>query len=395
MAMILSLFWILCCCQCCKRYPCTPYFKDTNGCQMPVKAGFSVCSGGLALAMLLCVALSPFGQLTTGVNRTVCTAAEMAHVAMSGVDGATKADGSLAGNGFPGFLPLCENIDNLLKDQLSVPTAETPPTAFVPSARAILADTETLERKLSVIVSSLDLLSQMANDASNVDVSSGHKNLVLSEVGPKLGEVQTALATTLGGMLEQVKTMTDEFLGDDNLKVLFGNVDQLLVPMKDMKATFVGQMGDMVTKTTEPGTPFSMLPQVMQIVERVALAFGSLQALFAIMSLACLALLWLKAPGSEDKKPQRFIGCTWCCGCLCTYVICIVSVILSVAAWPISSSCLVMIDLSPDTMAKYNIDQWAKTLFKGACCPSATGIFSRQYRSIKRTIRQELRQLTR
>jgi hypothetical protein len=188
-------------------------------------------------------------------------------------------------------------------------------------------------------------------------------------------------------MLEQVKTMTDEFLGDDNLKVLFGNVDQLLVPMKDMKEAFVGQMGDMVTKTTEPGTPFSMLPQVMEIVESVALGFGLLQALFAIMSLACLALLWLKAPGSDDKTQpdarfpknnQRLAGCTWCCGCLCTYVICIVSVILSVAAWPISSSCLVMIDLSPDTMANYNIDSMAKTLFKRACWPAATGIFSRQ-----------------
>jgi hypothetical protein len=158
MAMILSLFWILCCWQCCCVGKCVK-FEDTTGCQMPVKAGFSVCSGGLALGMLLCVALSPFGQLTDGVNRMVCTAAEMADVAMSGVDGATEADGSLSGNGFPGFLPVCEHIDNLLKEQLSVPTADTPDTAFVPAARAMLSDVVGLERKLSVIVSSLDLLS--------------------------------------------------------------------------------------------------------------------------------------------------------------------------------------------------------------------------------------------
>lgn len=366
MAVFLMIFFVCCYHQlCCRCIP--PKAKDSEGCTKNVKIGFSFCTGALAFAVVIAVVVAPRGELVAGSNRIFCTMGEMADVSMSGV----------GGDGFPGFLDVCENIANLLTGVLSPPVVDattgayTNPGDFVPSARALLSDTASLDRSLAVVLSSIDRLKAISEDPYNVVIDggdpsicpagvvcSGHKNLLLSEMGPKLEEVRKGLDSTIAGVLGEVKAGAADFLSDDNLVVLFGTVnDGMLAPLRAVKESFVGSMAEQLT--SQGGVP-ALVEANMSSLESACSSVGGMMFIFAIAAFVCIFLLIKMAPveGKEGKERfpatnHRCAGCTWFCGWGCTYLICIVSAGVALISWPFSSGCLVMLDLSKESMSNY------------------------------------------
>merc|ERR1719159_1407975 len=253
MAIFLMIFWVCCYHQlCCRCIP--PKSKNVDGCEKPVKGGFSACTGILALVIIFSVLMAPRGELVAGSNRIFCTMGEMADVSMNGHP-----------TGFPGFLNICESIGDLLTGVLSPPIANEDgtyenPDDFVPSARTILLNTDDLDRALAVVLSSLDRLKKNAEDEKNILIDpatcpggvlcSGHKNLLLEQMGPKLEEVRSGLDSTIAGVLSEVKTGAADFLSDENLEELFGTVnDGILAPLKAVKESFIGAMAEQLTSS--------------------------------------------------------------------------------------------------------------------------------------------------
>jgi hypothetical protein len=125
--------------------------EDTTGCSVQYKGGFSFVVGALAFAVLISVAVAPGGKLTEGSNRILCTVGQMADISMSGVP---DTDGDGEPNGFPGFLDMCERVEDLITSVLAPPETNgdgsyVAPNDFVPQARTILSDTSLLDKKNS------------------------------------------------------------------------------------------------------------------------------------------------------------------------------------------------------------------------------------------------------
>jgi hypothetical protein len=368
LAFLLLVFLVLCyhqiCCRCCFKA------KDTEGCTTPFKGGFSFCAGALAFAILISILAAPSGKLVEGGNRILCTVGEMADVAMSGVP---DADGDGTKDGFPGFLDVCENVEDLLVSVLAPPEVDgngdyVKPNDFVPQARLILGDTELLDRKLGVILSSLDRMKIMASSAKNLKIDpddctggttcTGHENFLLTEMGPKLQEVRDELATTLAGMLGEAKEMSASFLADENLGVLFDMVDQgMLAPLKALKEEFTQTMGKQLTDSN--GVP-NQVNAAMAAGEQAVNAERVNLFIFAVAVFINLALLFTRAPVAGAKGRDRYprsnhccAGCTWLYGWSVAFSMCILATYINLAAWPIASGCLVAIDLNKDTLANY------------------------------------------
>jgi hypothetical protein len=362
-AVVLMIFWFCCYHQvCCRCIP--PKAKEERECKLvPVKAGFSFCSGLFALLVIISFLMAPRGALVEGSDRIFCTMGEMADGSMNGFEGS-----------FPGFLSICEDIEALLSGVLSPPEVDattgeyTNPDDFVPSARRILLNTEGLDRSLAVVLSSLDRIKLNSEDERNVliyygtcptgVVCSGHKNLLLEQMGPKIDEVRSGLDESIAGALGTVKTEATEFLSDDNLDVLFGTVDQgMLIPLRVVKESFVGLVADQVTR--DDGVP-ALISANMGQLEQLCDSIGINMVFFALLSFVCIFLLIKKAPVEDAEGPDKYprynhwtAGCTWCCGWGCTVFICIVSAMVAVIAWPFSSGCLVMLDLNRASMSEY------------------------------------------
>merc|ERR1719313_1576047 len=308
--------------------------------------------------------MAPRGELVAGSNRIFCTMGEMADVSMNGHP-----------TGFPGFLNICESIGDLLTGVLSPPIANEDgtyenPDDFVPSARTILLNTDDLDRALAVVLSSLDRLKKNAEDEKNILIDpatcpggvlcSGHKNLLLEQMGPKLEEVRSGLDSTIAGVLSEVKTGAADFLSDENLEELFGTVnDGILAPLKAVKESFIGAMAEQLTSSG--GIP-ALIEMYMGMLEQACTAVGLDMVVFAIASFVCIFMLIKWAPLEEaegkDRYPpanHRCACCTWFCGYICTYFVCIVSAGLSVISWPYSSGCLVLLDMNRASMENYPV----------------------------------------
>jgi hypothetical protein len=364
-AILLCVFMTCCYHQlCCRCLP--PKSKDTAGCQKNSKIGFSFCSGAAAFAILISVFVAPRGQLVAGSDRIFCTMGEMADVSMSGVG----EDGR-----FPGFLSICEDIESLLTGVLSVPKKDasgvyTNPDDFIPSARAIMLDTEGLDRALGVVTSSLDRIKANSDDPKNLYIDpatcpagvvcSGHKNVLLQEMGPKIQGVKEGLENSAAGVLGTVKEGAADFLSDENLDVLFGTVDQgMLAPLRAVKESFVGAMAEQVTR--DDGIP-ALISQNMGQLESLCSTTANLMLPFAIAAFVLIFLLFTKAPDEKAEGKDRYPNynhrcafCTCLCGWECTLMVCIASAAVSLIAWPYSSGCLVLLDLSKDSMENYPV----------------------------------------
>jgi hypothetical protein len=366
-AVTLIFFMLLCyhqlCCRCCF------ISEDTAGCSKPWKGGTIFFSAALAIAILISCAVAPTGQLTDGANRIICTLAELADVSLSGVG---DDDGDGQKDGFPGFLDICEDVDELLVGVLAPPKVDAngdylAPNDFVPQARTILSDTDLLDRKLGVILSSLDRLQAMSSDVKNVNIDrtncptticSGHINVVLTELGPKLGEVRTELAETLAGVLGGVKEASAEFLGDENLQTIFESVDAgMLEPLKALKEQFVNQLGESLVG--DGGGP-ELVENALIQVESGATYVRANMVIFAVAAIVCLVLLFFRAPVADKEGRDRYPQSNHCCagftcfgGWQCTISVCILSMVVSIFAWPISSGCVVALDLTEDSLENY------------------------------------------
>jgi hypothetical protein len=187
---------------------------------------------------------------------------------------------------------------------------------------------------------------------------SGHKNLVLTELGPKVNEVRKELAQTLAGMLGDVKDEASKFLGDDNLGELQVMVDTaMLTPLKAMKDEFITQMGEQLTSS---GSTTQQVEVAMSSLEAGCNAVRAQMFVFAIAVFVCLGCLFTRAPVAGATGRDRYPRSNHCCAgftCLggweCVVFLCLLATAISIAALPVSSTCLVLVDLDGETLPNY------------------------------------------
>eukprot|EP00439_Symbiodinium_sp_Y106_P014377 s697_g2.t1 len=168
-AVILSIFWILCCwfvccpclCKCCCRC-----------CQRRWRTG-KICKGVLwllfiafALPAIIMVglALTGAGRIDAGIQGTACSAAQLVEDAVAGSPG----------DNFTGLLPAYQTLQDLSG-------VLNPGSTFLNQLGSIIDQTEDIQKAVNLVMGTMGTLETMMGDADNIEPKDASGNTLYHE----------------------------------------------------------------------------------------------------------------------------------------------------------------------------------------------------------------------
>lgn len=307
--------------------------------------GFALVAIGIILAAL--VGMGGHRNVAEGMEGMHCSGATLLDVTLSGSENSD--------DGFSGVLDLLRQMDNIL-DALSENSQ------FMTKLRALLDETEPLERSVKMLTGTLTLLDETMALPDNLrPKSSSGEDLdhichfceaMAGSVAPMSKEIEDSVATALDKARGEVKYQ----LSGQKLVDLRKNMDDGIEPLRDAK--------DSLRDSISPMTDGDIADAINGIVELIGLVVLALFAI-AIPILCCdgcavgCAAFKPRTKSADDysKAPSRCACCGWCFGWVLAFIGLFLGGLLMTAMSPVSNVCLVMMDVN-----KENLQDWGPAL---------------------------------
>jgi len=322
------------CCWCCSR---------KRNCPMVLKFVFIVLIGGIILGLIIAAALSMrgFDSAVNGFENTQCTAARL-------------VNSTMAGNSDPKFLGVIRTLEIFqeLKDSLNTGSS------FLNSLTAILTNTKPISDSVLVASETMTNIQLMLSDSANVNpMNSGtdllHKCEMCAILATPIQDAVSALNAGVGSALASTRNTVEEQLTGPNLQTLSDSMLSGADPLIELKSVVHSAFGPFVEQDTL-ATVSDGLATGGTLSSVALIGVALLLAACSILTGVC----WICVDKSKDtdgtsqhrRVTHRCACCTWCCGCFYMLFVLLISGIMTAAAIPLSSMCLLLEDVDGQTI---------------------------------------------
>lgn len=348
LAIIMALLYIFCfwtCCPCCRCCRCCSERKETSRCcKGSCCVFFFVICAGLIVAMAFTV--QGYIDLSDGLALLSCQSAHFVQVILDGQD-----TGKVS-TSFVGIISATNTFTGLV-DQLG----SSGPSSFIGQLQTILNQTSGIDLYLAVASGTLSMMEGALNDPANSNPGFMHTCGMCSQLGPQIGQVNTALSSGVGQALSSVRAEVSNQLTGPNLasfrKSLSDSVDPL-VKLKNNARDGFGWFTDpngfvQYQKYTHRGT--SLLSGLVTAI-----------VIFFSLIMVCASTTMGMFCCREKVDDAQFVGnpyyhtvhrcsaCTWCCAWLYAVIVFVLGGVLYAVAFPMLSGCYLMTQLDAAQM---------------------------------------------
>jgi len=339
LAILLLIWWFLCCWTCCPCCKCCRVCRKPRKTAWKWKAVLIAIGIGIMIGIIVSAAMAFNGYNTAvdGIDNMACTVAQL-------------LNGTLSGQENPSFLGMIP----LLKLFSSMEQSLSPTAGFMLGIRAQIDSTAVISESVMVASETFGLLKVALDNMPPEIASNKHKCEFCQVLSPALATSIDVLDNGVGAALAGARKEIDKQLSPEMSSDLQGALRQAAMPLAEVKEL----IRDTFSFFTDTDKFLQLRGHLAGDGPKTVMWICSIIIIIALALSACMMFdltwfcLWEERKVSAEsldtkysKVTHRCACCTWCCGWYFAILAFLVGGLLAVVSNVLSSVCLIMDDM--------------------------------------------------